>query len=132
METRKASYLHKELWMWLAKNPSKEKTDWPMFERMTVGIYHSCFACHYGRCIVDDTTVNKCDVCPLTWPKKEICVLPLDYNKMNESNLFTMWYRTTRVKEGYANRVRSRLATTIANLPWDASKDFDVELKAKE
>jgi len=43
---------HEGLWGWLAKNPDKEKEDWPGFktiDKFNLDIpFHLCFACEIG------------------------------------------------------------------------------------
>jgi hypothetical protein len=87
---------HEALWNWLAKNPEKEKWDWPGFKTMlTLGIKHprtSCFLCediHIG-CYYNSAP------CPLL-------------SCMDRPGLYRKWNDSTDSEE------RSQLALAIAN-----------------
>ncbi len=86
---------HKELWNYLAENPTKQKEDWPEW-KVNGGKYSrvdgNCFACEFT---IDDT----CYDCPLIWPI-DFCA---SYKKWAE--------------EGISLEERTSLALQIANLP---------------
>ncbi len=90
---------HKELWNYLAENPTEWKVNWPGWET-NGGKYNKvnshCFACEF---IVGGTC---CD-CPLIWPNNDCA----GYN-----GLHTKW-----AKEGISLEERTSLALKIANLP---------------
>ena len=87
---------HKELWNYLAENPTKWKEDWPKW-KINGGEYssvcHHCFACEF-------TVDNICYDCPLIWPNG-YCY-----------ELYEKW-----AKEGISLEERTSLAIKIANLP---------------
>lgn len=90
---------HKELWNYLAENPTKQKEDWPEW-KVNGGKYSrvdgNCFACEFT---IDSTC---CD-CPLIWPNN-YCA---GYN-----GLYSKW-----AKEGISLEERTSSALQIANLP---------------
>lgn len=90
---------HKELWNYLAENPTKWKRDWPGWEE-NGGEYNKvpsyCFACAFN-------TDNACYNCPLIWPSG-CCT---DYG-----GLYKKW-----AKESISLEERTSLALQIANLP---------------
>lgn len=58
---------HKELWDWLARNPDKEKDDWPGWIGNGGEYYYvvaECFACEYDLKL-SDTEYDECRYCPL-------------------------------------------------------------------
>ncbi len=91
---------HRQLWGWLAKNPSKRKNDWPGWS--SNGGKHSdyissCFACMWiekhsvsGSCGAD----NEVSKCPLDWKILGGC--------MNDKSYYQKWDNAktnpTRVK----------------------------------
>ena len=90
---------HKELWNYLAENPTKQKEDWPGWE-VNGGKYNKinshCFACEF---IVGSTC---CD-CPLIWPSKQ-CI--------GIYGLYQRW-----VEQDISLEERTSFALKIANLP---------------
>ena len=90
---------HKELWNYLAENPTKHKKDWPGWE-INGGEYSEvvghCFACEFTIAVI-------CYNCPLIWPSG-CCT---GYN-----GLYSEW-----AKEGISLEERTSLALKIANLP---------------
>ncbi len=113
---RNLKILHKKLWLWLADNPSKQKSDWPgwiQFE--TNPKFHTacrlrCFACQEhenrkGRAIFS----LGCSNCPIKWK------VPEDEANHCNSSLITeypQWKNASTFCE------RSAWATKIANLYW--------------
>ena len=59
---KRAVELHRELWDWLYKNPSKRKYHWPRWKEIG-DIRHDCFGCEYDRQFNED-----CELCPIVWP----------------------------------------------------------------
>lgn len=95
---------HKELWNWLAENPSNKKEDWPGWEE-NAGKYKKvdelCFACQYANDV--DGKYGGCRSCPLDGYKEGIGCL---------KGLFIKWeYAHQSLQE------RSGFACQIANLP---------------
>lgn len=90
---------HKELWNYLAENPTKWKEDWPGW-KINGGEYssvcHHCFACEF-------TIDSICYDCPLIWPNG-CCT--------GYYGLYEKW-----AKEGISLEERISLALKIANLP---------------
>ena len=90
---------HKELWNYLAENPTKWKEDWPGW-KINGGEYSKvdshCFACEFTIC-------GTCYDCPLIWPSG-CCT--------NYSGLYKKW-----VEEDINLKERTSLALQIANLP---------------
>ena len=85
---------HKSLWLWLAENPEKKKSQWPRWRHRGGDVDEvslECFAC--DGC--DD-----CDSCPLVWS-----------NVICGDSEFGQWEYTDDLE------LRSTLALTIAYLP---------------
>lgn len=98
---------HKELWDWLARNPDKEKKDWPglgVNGGKYIGVLCYCFACEYDSIFMP----FDCSHCPLVWPNNVICndVLP-----DGSLSLYKKWDGETDLKK------RSELARRIRDLP---------------
>ena len=95
---------HKELWNYLAENPTKQKEDWPEW-KINGGKYsnveYHCFACEF-------TIGGTCCDCPLIWPS-DCCT---DGYNTNNYGLYKKW-----AKEGISLEERTSLALKIANLP---------------
>lgn len=94
---------HKELWDWLAKNPKKDKGDWPGW-MTNGGIYRSpwlCFARNFG---VDNYRLStySCKACPIKWPGT-VCG--------GDDGLFQKWENEENLEE------RIKLAKQIRDLP---------------
>jgi len=99
---KEAIRLHRELWNWLAENPTKKNSDWPGWKEHKDAEF-SCFLCHYDREKTTDTT--SCNFCPLDWGNSAGC-----YGvKLN--GYFIIW---TNLNEDDPKRVE--LALKIANL----------------
>lgn len=74
MKSLRKSYIakHREIWNWLADNPSKEKKDWPGWEEY-VGSkieINYCFLCDY----VNFAKGGMCSFCPLDWGITKKCM----------------------------------------------------------
>ena len=95
---------HKELWNYLAENPTEYKVSWPGWE-WNGGKYKKvnsyCFACEF-------TLGGTCCNCPLIWPGG-YCTY--EYNTSNYG-LYRKW-----VEENISLEKRTSLALKIANLP---------------
>ena len=57
---------HWRLWDWLAKNPTKQKADWPGWVNYPNGVLMNCFAC--SSTAPSMATLPSCQRCPLNWP----------------------------------------------------------------
>ena len=108
MTKAEAKKYHKKMWLWLAKNPNKNKHDWPEWDFNGGDIqyvYGHCFACYF-----DDEFFEglECENCPIKWIKKKgvdswiVCE--------NPDSPFHKWYSTRDLV------IRSRLARQIANM----------------
>lgn len=106
--------LHRALWIWLSKHPTKEKEDWPgwIFNGGNVTIIKvNCFMCEAaeGHCCVER--------CLLSWGNPRVkcisgcCVLRTTKNEYDELGIFARWCETSDPKK------RSQLAYAIAHLP---------------
>lgn len=89
---------HKELWNYLAENPTEYKVSWPGWE-WNGGKYKEvnsyCFACEF-------TEGDACYDCPLIWPSGYCTSYSGLYNKWDMS---------------HDDEERASLAFQIANLP---------------
>jgi hypothetical protein len=88
--------LHKGMWEWLAKNPKKEKCQWPGFRTIhKLGFSipdNDCFACEFtgskGRIDGD------CKKCPV-----DFGIEKTSYNCENKNSYYQLWkHKTNRVK----------------------------------
>lgn len=101
---------HKEMWIWIAKNPTKHKMDWPGWEKWGspyVKISAGCFACQYD--LEQSMTAISCTNCPLVWssvPKLNSCVASRD----------TIYCRFCDARNNENYRLASKLAWRIAHL----------------
>ena len=102
---------HKQLWLWLEKNPKCTKGDHAMWREMqtdNIPIMH-CFACEeaiFRKAQVEhEPYVSRCEYCPihiLIPGEFTACLGGLYFDYVHEENL----------------TLRSALALKIANLPW--------------
>lgn len=96
--------LHHKLWDWLAKNPKKEKYEWPeweRFERLNPQLHEYCFACM--------VTSDSCEKCVLMWPGRTCSYLTED--EWSANGLFEQWAGCGNMEE------RANLAAQIRDLP---------------
>lgn len=117
LTTDSAIKLHRALWDWLAKNPGRDKEDWPGWKDFSKNYpdvaelihdrYSSCFACYVAKL----TTVGvDCAVCPFEWPGLDC----LDLIKDNDGlGLFSCWDEAASILPS----LRSELAAQIRDLP---------------
>lgn len=108
---REAIKLHRELWRWLAENPSGEKEDW-FYLKKNLDKYSdvraNCFLCHYAI-EKTDTSVGSlaCVACPLIWKISRRC----ETNSAGRNSYYEMW------QDNYStSKQRAKLALKIANL----------------
>jgi len=104
MDKEMALKLHRELWTWLAENPTKEKIDWPKWEDNSGDIRvgnNFCICCEMSY---------SCGTCLLEWPHRTC-----DFeDESGEMGLFSEWV----LQSGFGNLKRkSEIAMQIANLP---------------
>ncbi len=90
---REAIRLHRKMWKWLAKHPTKKKSEWP---GMKYYVRADCFLCEYSRNFGEE-----CLCCPLDWEVGS-CLCP-------RVGYFSLWYKARGKK-------RAALALKIANL----------------
>lgn len=75
---KKIIELHRKLWNWLARNPNKEKYDWPEWIRYEeILIKSDCWLCEYAERRLGHYNIpDRCAYCPgkLNWglDKKQI------------------------------------------------------------
>lgn len=101
---------HKELWDWLAKNPDKNKYDWPGwgFNGGKHVATRGCFACKYVVYRYGWDKKDDCENCPLVWPNDIYC------DENSDESLYGAWRNETDLKK------RSELARQIRDLPvWE-------------
>lgn len=60
--------LHRVMWNWLAKNPTKQKGDWPGWKNIKENVMDHCFACQYAIDKGED-----CTFCPFSWGIAKTC-----------------------------------------------------------
>ena len=86
---------HMKLWGWLARNPSQEKWDYPLFEE----VRNNCWACE--RALQNFGEDWKCEShCPLDWSPALNCMkIGSVYHKWNNAQSF-------RSRTKYAKLVR--------------------------
>jgi hypothetical protein len=90
--------LHRELWQWLADNPTKGKQQWPPFQKRKQP-FAGCFAC---ECAGIKNGVALCHKCPCDWGGENVlCAI-------DDKSPFMKWRdskgKKTRTK--YALQVR--------------------------
>ena len=107
--------LHRELWFWLERNPTKVKFDWPgwgWYEKDLPGYpfeYHYCFACL--ACIDAFLMSVQCRACGIIW-SAEYCL---------EENKGYYWFYTNAAT---LEKIR-HYARIIRTLPWrDEDKNY--------
>ena len=49
IQIKNPQYFHREMWLWLAQHPDKDKTDWPRWETYIPYQTSYCFACECAR-----------------------------------------------------------------------------------
>ena len=93
---KRAIELHRELWDWLYKHPTKSKANWPRWwfnGGDLKSVDASCFLCEYihGK--------SGCAGCPLDWSPSVIC---------SAGGYFTGWDEagTWQTKRKYAKLIR--------------------------
>lgn len=55
---------HKNLWAWLAEDPSRSKDDWPGFMELDT-VKNECFACEHADKVGNGNDTDICEYCPL-------------------------------------------------------------------
>ena len=103
--------LHKDLWNWLAENPSKQKYDWPKWPIYTNQARSNCFACREAQIRHDEISLTEayCLSCPITWG-----------NSMNSctdpGSPYSAWCDEDADNGDLTSR--AEYAKQVANLPW--------------
>lgn len=98
---------HKRLWNWLAKNPRKQKKDWPGWHSIPYALVRDCFACEYAWIAREELEegLDLCYYCPLCAKYSDMCL----------AGLFNTWaqakYPSRRMR-----KIRIAAARKIANL----------------
>ncbi|AZF89959.1 hypothetical protein [Methanosarcina virus MetMV] len=98
---------HESLWKWLAKNPKKEKKDWPGFKKSFVPDWE-CFACDFaGR----DESGRSCHKCPVDFGVKKNKKNPphCEHLTNEKKSYYMLWQRAITSAE------RRKYALLIAN-----------------
>ena len=89
---------HMKLWDWLAKNPSQEKWDCPLFEE----ICNDCWACEWVLQHIGEDW--NCELhCPLNW-----------YPAINCMRIGSVYYKWGNVRQPES---RTKYAKLIRDLP---------------
>lgn len=101
------------MWMWMAKNPGKQKSDFPEWESFTDHEIppHFCYACEIAGQEKDEAIKPHLCLakCPVVWPDT-ICL---------NDGLYSKWEQTDSIKE------KTKLATQIAELHKDAGERME-------
>lgn len=104
--------LHKELWLWLAENPKKNKEDWFKFKGIK-GVLGECYACQFVKDKYSYSNCLECGKCPIYWGS--------DRGRFNcqsiSTTIFSRWDN-----EEHDMVFRSKLALQIANKKWDKNR----------
>ena len=115
---------HKELWNWLADNPSESKQRFFYENKCNIIPKHFCFACESANWISDDCGDEFCSNCPINWGKSkpfacEHCEDDDDFLEDDEIALYAEWRKEALAYECEKDlKNLSTLARQIANLPW--------------
>lgn len=101
--------LHKRMWLWLAKNPDKDKDDWPCWEWNSgeiLEVLNYCFACKVSReARRGNANFKPCHLrCPIKWGTE------MNTYCWGAEALFEKWCGSEDLTE------RANLAKQIANL----------------
>ena len=107
---------HWRLWDWLAKNPTKQKADWPGWVNYPNGVLMNCFACSSTAPNMD--TLPSCKRCPL--PSCQRCPLNWPYGRCHGTpdRLYTAWDSLNPERANFsAIAARVTLANKIRDLP---------------
>ena len=107
----KAHRLHKQLWNWLAENPTKDKFDWPGWHEHNIDVNDIQWRCFPCELRFQQTGHNSADLtckteCMLVWPDVNCC----HKSRFSFGGLFNRWANTTPQN-------RTRLAKQICDLP---------------
>ena len=104
--------LHREMWTWLADNPSKRKEDWPRWNAEVQVCKSYCFLCEFSQ--------NKggCCSCPVKWPSTSPTVFCVFSTTMDwasgmpdiSNGLYNLWRCEDNIN------LRARYARRISNL----------------
>lgn len=110
----RAIELHRELWNWLAKNPSAAKEDWPEWNRYPQ-IDSFCFLCEYDKQQRKYNNQQRiCSACPVQF--EVLLGNPVGTLKYCLGGLFSKWANATSKTRG-EEADRAILAAVIRDLP---------------
>lgn len=103
---------HKKLWTWLAKNPNKQKWDWPEWKLRETICKSCCFPCQY---VVE--RYGQDAQCMKSHSRYVLC--PLDFFRASEYSgcLDSLYGQWKFADDNYNPVEKSRLAWIIADLP---------------
>lgn len=108
---------HKKLWLWLAKNPNKDKNYWHGWEEFNEQyIENDCFACRYAVEMQRRlTNAHFCSLCPLDFdiPFKKHGSIHADCL----GGLYKIYVDLGRFHTKRNLKMRVKLARKIAKLP---------------
>ena len=102
---KESKKLHRQLWLWLAKNPDMAKKDWPGWIHNGGPVketQHDCFLCERYQHDKEEF----CD-CPIEWSKGDRRYGPCE---AVDSTFYEWYYCSPDIQE------RSRLARQIAGM----------------
>lgn len=143
LERRKK--LHKELWVWLSKNPDKSKIDWPGWKKLREEEFHYgialCFACDTAHDFLQKfcKDFSQEDLLRISRPNEQSyfkflnCVLcPIggcwdEYSKWDSLNIR---FRSEAPDEGH--ETLKILALDLANKPFLSYDDVLKEITFKK
>ena len=101
MTKEEAIRKHREMWRWLAKNPGEWNGDYLEKFDPEARLYHYCYLCAY----VAENYGNRCNSCPVEWPKGRCC---------DDEELYSKWKFAMREDE-YTRA--AEIARQIAEVP---------------
>ena len=120
-----AKKYHRLMWRWLARNPEREKADWPGMEIIEERYGETrfyCFACEIAFVArgYAETGEHFCEYCPLIgWQGMPDPESPTACG--NKGSKYLKW----RNEKKSNNNMRSQLAMEIANAEWISEERFN-------
>ncbi len=125
--TSREEYMkHHQLWLWCAKNPEKDKCQWPYWIDYPEYRRVACFACGRGqkRSISENDTIQFCE-CPIKWKKTKIAASMIHVNNISTlpcEQRGTLYWKYKLYKKIKDYRKVSDIAYKISTLTWDINK----------
>lgn len=98
---KEAIKLHRKMWHWLAKNPTKDKLDWPEWENFKY-VQCNCFACQYAY--NKGNSLTNCSLCPFEWGNGTGCY--------SGNSPYRKWYNLNE----FETEQRAKYALEVATL----------------